>query len=114
MEITNNATWEDSFVFGDTGDVSWSFTGQHFVADIKGTADDPNPLLSLSDIDGEIVVDDAVQRILHFNVDDATIQQSLGLGCYVYDLVMYDTSVPPIRVVLMHGKLQVCQGVTQT
>ena len=114
MALPNNTTFEDAFQFGVPGDTSWSFTGQHFNADIKGNTNSPTPLLSLSSLSGSIVVDDAVNRILHFNVPDTTIQSSLPVGEYVYDLVMIDGSSPPIRVALMIGKLIVCQGVTLT
>lgn len=115
MVISNNATWEDAFMFGTTGDTSWSFTAKSFFADIKGTRDDPSALLSLSLADSTIVVDDPVARVLHFHVDDATIIASLPIteDCdpYVYDLVMVD-DVTSDRTVLMWGKLTVEQGIT--
>src|SRR6185369_14216067 len=114
MVISNNATWEDAFKFGTAGDTSWSFTGQKFFMDVKGTRDDPNALLSLSSDDSTIVVTDAVNRILHFNVDDVDIVAALAVtdNCepYVYDLVMVDNS-DSSRVVLMSGKVYVEQGV---
>ncbi len=117
MAIQNNATWEDAFKFGVDGDTSWSFTGQSFHMDVKGTRDDPNPLLTLSSADSTIVVDDAVNRVLHFDVDDALIVASLPVtvDCepYVYDLVMVDDS-DNTRVVLMSGTVTVEQGVTLT
>ena len=115
MVISNNATWEDAFQFGTVGDTSWSFIGKSFFTDIKGTRDDPNPLLSLSSGGGTIVVDDPVGRTLHFFVDDDTIVGSLPItvDCdpYVYDLVMVDNS-DGSRTVLMSGKLYVEQGIT--
>ncbi len=115
MVISNNATWEDAFQFGTPGDTSWSFTGQSFRVDVKGTRDDPNPLLSLGDVDSTIVIDDLVNRVLHFNVDDSAIVAALPVttDCepYVYDLVMIDNS-DNTRIVLMSGKLTVEQGIT--
>lgn len=115
MVISNNATWEDAFKFGVDGDTSWSFTGQSFVMDVKGTRDDPTALLSLSSGDNTIVVDDPVNRVLHFNVDDSLIAPALAVtvDCepYVYDLVMVDGS-DNSRVVLMSGKVYVEQGIT--
>lgn len=112
MEIFNNATWEDAFQFGVVGDMTWNFSSQSFKLDIKGTKDDAVPLLSLSTGAGTIVVDDVTQRVLHFNVPDTGITPYLVPGEYVYDLMMYDASTPPIRVILMSGKLYVRQGVT--
>ncbi len=113
MVISNNATWEDAFQFGVTGDTSWSFSGKTFVMDVKGTRDDPTALLALSDGAGTIVVANAVTRILYLNVDDSEILSALPVteDCdpYVYDLVMVDGN---IRTVLMSGKVTVEQGVT--
>lgn len=108
----NNVTWEDAFIFGTAGDTSWSFTGQNFRLDVKGDRDDAVPLLTLSTANGEIVVDDVVQRILHLQVPDATLRAALVPGCYVYDLIMYDNSTPAVRVALLHGHLRITQGVT--
>ncbi len=120
MVISNNATWEDAFMFGTTGDTSWSFLGKSFFVDIKGTRYDPNALLSLSSAGNDIVVDDNAARVLHFHVDRSVILASLpvtetddDIDPYVYDLVMVD-NVTNERVVLMWGKLIVEQGVTLT
>jgi hypothetical protein len=112
IEIANNATFEDAFMFGTTGDTSWSFTGQTFKMDIKANKYDVTPILSLTSAGGTIVVDDVVQRILHFHVPDATILSTLPVAEYQYDLVMIDGSTPAIRVPLMRGELKVRQGVT--
>lgn len=99
-------------MFGVPGDTTWSFTGQSFRLDVKEDRLSPTPLLSLSSTAGTIVVDDAVQRVLNFNVPEATLQATLVPGEYWYDLVMQDTSSPPIRVVLMKGKVKVQLGIT--
>ena len=112
MEITNNATWNDAFVFGVVGDTSWNFSGQNFRLDVKGNRDQSVALLTISTDLTTIVVDDITQRILHFNVQDAVVAAALVPGDYVYDLVMYDFSTPPVRVQLMSGKLKVTQGIT--
>lgn len=113
MVISNNATWEDAFQFGEADDTSWDFTGQSFFMDVKGTRDAPTALLPLSSDAGTIVVDDVAQRLLHLNVDDSSIQSALPVteDCdpYVYDLVMVNGN---IRVVLMSGCVTVEQGVT--
>jgi hypothetical protein len=110
--IFDNATFEDAFQFGVTGDTTWSFTGQNFRMDIKGSPDDAVALLSLLSSAGQIVVDDAVTRVLHFNVPESAIQAALTPGEYVYDLIMFDASVPPVRVPLMRGCVTVCHGIS--
>ena len=112
LQIDNNATWMDAFQFGQPGDLTWTLTGQNFEMDVQTTRYDPTPLLSLKSIAGTIIIDDVIQRVIHLNVDPLAIQAALKPGVYVYDLVMLDGSVPPIRVPLMHGEVEVCQGVT--
>lgn len=112
IEIVDNGTWQDAFIFGTAGDTTWSFTGQSFRMDIKGAKDDTTVKFSLTSVAGQIVVADAVQRILHFNVPDTDVQTSLPDSEYVYDLIMFDASTPPVRVPLMHGEITVKHGVT--
>lgn len=112
LETWDNATFQDAFEFGTAGDTSWSFTNQNFRMDIKGNADDTVPLLTLLSTSNDIVVDDAVNRILHFNVSESTLTAALTPGCYVYDLIMYDGSSPPVRVPLMRGTFELKHGVT--
>ena len=69
-------------------------------------------MLSLTSAAGQIVVDDTVNRILHFNVPEATLTAVLIPGEYTYDLVMYDNSSPPVRIQLMHGCFRVEEGIT--
>lgn len=110
--IFDNVTFEDAFQFGIAGDTSWSFTGQSFRMDVKGRPDDVDPILSLTSANSQIVVDDPVQRVLHFNVPDAAIQAALTPGEYIYDFVMFDGSTPPVRVGLMRGGIKVRHGIT--
>ena len=113
MVISNNATWEDAFRFGDPSDVTWSFVGQNFRVDIKGDPLSSAPLLTVSTPLGTIVVDDVVQRVLHFNVPEAVLSAAtLVPGTYYYDLIMYDNASPAVRVQLMKGKLKVQLGIT--
>lgn len=109
----DNATLQDAFQFGKSGDTSWSFTGQNFKMEIKASRDDASPLLTLTSAGGSIVVDDVVLRVLHLNVPEAALQAAVPVGEYVYDLVMFDASVPPIRSVLMQGRFQLKHGVTE-
>jgi hypothetical protein len=110
LAIDNNGTWSDAFQFGTPGDVTWTLNGQKFELDVQRNPYDLVPMLSLSSDNGRIIVDDTVQRVIHFNVAASDIQASLSPGNYVYDLVMVDGS--NVRVPLMHGTLVVAQGVT--
>jgi hypothetical protein len=110
--VFDNLTFEDAFQFGVSGDTTWNFTDQNFRMDVKGTPDDAAPLLTLLSTAGQIVVDDAVARVLHFNVPESVIQAALTPGEYVYDLVMFDGSTPPVRVGLMRGSLCVAHGIS--
>lgn len=115
LVIDNNSTWMDAFQFGKPDDPTWTLDNQGFELDVQLSPYDEVPLLSLSTGNGRIVVDDTIQRVIHFNVDPDAIKASLSPGTYVYDLVMVDESspLPPaIRVLLMHGRLTVTQGVT--
>lgn len=115
LRISNNATWQDAFQFGDPKDLTWTLDGQMFELDVQRNRYDAVPQLSLQSAENEIVIADVIQRVIYMNVDAATIQQSLTPGTYVYDLIMVasNSPAPPaVRVSLMHGTLQVGQGVT--
>lgn len=110
LQIDNNGTWEDAFQFGEPDDMTWDLLGQTFEMDVQRNPYDAVPLLSLSTGNGRIITDSAILRVIHFKVDADDIQSSLKPGTYVYDLVMiYEGD---IRVPLMHGAVQVVQGVT--
>lgn len=111
----NNATMTDALQFdppvpGVTGP-AWSFSNQNFRLDVKPNLETALPLLTLTS-PGQIVVDDVALRILHFNVPESVIAGALIPGTYLYDLIMFDNSVPPVRVPLMHGKFVVTDGIT--
>ena len=109
----DNTTWTDAFQFGIQGDTSWSFTAQNFRLDIKGNKYTQSvALLSLTSGAGQIVVQDAVQRILQMNVPEATLTGSLVPGEYQYDLIMYDGSLPAVRIALMYGEFKLVHGVS--
>lgn len=114
VDITalNTATLQDAFEFDPDG--TWTFTGQSFHMEVKASSDDPAALASWTSAGGTIVVDDVANRVLHLNVSEAALQAALPAGQYVYDLVMFDASVPPIRVPLMQGILYIVQGVTES
>jgi len=111
LAIDNNGTWSDAFQFGEDDDRTWTFNNQTFELDVQRNPYDLVPLLSLSSANGRIVVADQVLRVLYFNVAAADIQANLPPGTYVYDLVMVDGGTL-VRVPLMHGTLEVAQGVT--
>jgi len=112
MSIDNNGTWSDAFQFGDPDDLTWTLDGQTFEVDVQRNRYDQVPLLSLSTGNNRIHVDSTTQRVIHFDVPPAVIQDALDPGVYTYDLVMVDGSSPAVRVPLMHGTLTVTQGVT--
>jgi hypothetical protein len=112
---SNNQTFNDAIQFdppvsGVTGP-AWSLTGQAFRMDIAPNFEQ-SALLTLTSAANEIVTDDVTERIVHFNVPESVIQAALIPGDYVYDFIMFDASVPSIRVQLMHGKFTVSEGIT--
>lgn len=111
LAIGNNGTWSDAFQFGEEGDTTWTLDNQGFEVDVQRNPFDLVPLLSMSTANGRIIIDDVVQRVIHFNVAPQDIQAALQPGTYVYDLVMIDQNTN-VRVPLMHGTLTVSQGVT--
>ena len=110
LAIDNNGTWMDAFQFGEQDDTTWTLNDMTFELDVQRNAYDLIPLLSLTSDNARIVVDDATKRVLHFDVAAEDIQASLTPGTYLYDLVMVDAQ--DRRVPLMHGSLEVTQGVT--
>jgi hypothetical protein len=110
LRIDNNGTWMDAFQFGTPDDTTWTLDGQSFELDVQRNPYDLVPLLHMDSVGGQIIIDDTIQRVIHFNVPPADIQASLSPGTYVYDLVMVNGS--NVRVPLMHGTLKVAQGVT--
>jgi hypothetical protein len=122
FSIPNNAWWVDALQFGEQGDTSWSFTGKSFLCDVKANAADTTVLLALTSSGGTptIIVDDAVNRILHFSVTDHAIRAALPVtNCnatppalpYHLDLVMVDNGTGE-RDLLFTGTVEVTQGVT--
>lgn len=110
-----NATFNDALQFdppvpGVTGP-AWSFTGQNFRLDVTPNHETA-PLLSITSAAGQIVVDDVTLRILHFNVPESVIAGALIPGDYLYDFIMFDGSVPPVRVPIAHGRFIVTDGIT--
>ena len=116
FSIMNNAWFLNAFRFGVLGDTSWSFTGKHFLCDLKSDPSVTKPDLSLSSLTpspATILVLDPVVRVLQFNVTDLLIRSKLQLGPYQFDLIMVD-NVTGERDTLMSGTITVDQGVTLT
>lgn len=86
--------------------------GPNLRMDIKRNRNDTTALLSLTSAAGQIVLDDPVARVFHFNVPETALTAVLVPGEYVYDLVMYSNDVPPIRTALMGGTFVLKHGVT--
>jgi hypothetical protein len=106
----NTVTFQDAFQFGLSTD-TWTLTGQTFEFSVKASRDDSANLALWTSTAGQIVIDDVINRVIHFNVPESVIMAALQVGKYVYDLVMYDTSSPPIRTMLMQGHFYIRQGV---
>jgi len=113
LTALDNGTWQDAFQFGTPTDFTWDLIGQNFIMEIKANRDDTDVLLTLSTDDLTIVVVDAAQRVIALQVPPSVLAAALIPGDYVYDLVMYDNSVPPVRVPLMQGIVCIKHGVTQ-
>lgn len=112
IETPDNVTFSDAFQFGDPTDLTWTLTGQSFRMDIKGNKEDLVPKISLTSGAGQIIVDNVTLRVVHMKVQDSVLRASLVPGKYFYDFIMYDASVPPLRVALMHGTFEFTHGVT--
>lgn len=110
--VANNSTWSDAYQFGKPDDFTWSFGSNTFEMEVQRSPYDDTPLLSMTTSNGMIVVDDPDQRVLHFNVSPSALRAALRPGVYVYDLVMVDPS--DVRTLLMHGTVEIVQGVTFT
>ena len=125
----NNATWQDAFQFDppvSTGPFggptppyypngatapTWGFTGVSFRMDIKTNINASGPALTLQSSAGQFVIDDYTNRILHANVSEGLLSV-LVPGNYIFDFIMVDSSIPPIRTMLMQGKFILQAGVT--
>lgn len=120
MTIANNETWQFAFQFGAVGDTSWGFVGKDLYCDVKQSAGDDTPLLSLSSLvspDNDLIIRDPVARLMQFNVAPNIVKNQLPVQSakgtdYVYDLIMVD-SVTHNTQRLMTGIVTVINGVTR-
>jgi hypothetical protein len=113
--VAKNASFVEAFQFdppvAGVTPPTWTLY-PNFRLDVKAYPEQAAALVSLTSASGQIVVDDATQRVIHFNVPETIITPALVPGCYWYDLIMFDGSTPPIRVPLMHGAFVVTDGIT--
>lgn len=111
----DNATFNEAYQFdapvAGVPPPTWTLY-PNFRLDIKGYMDQSAPLLSITSASSQIIVDDPVQRVIHFNVPETVLTAVLVPGKYIYDLIMFDNSVPAVRVPLMHGEFILTDGVT--
>lgn len=110
ITVAKNTTFSDAYQFDDPTVLTWDLNGKTFRLDIKGNFEQSPALLSITSGASQIIVDDPVLRILHFNVPEATMQAVLVPGCYIYDLIMTDAAA--VRTQLMHGEFVFAEGVT--
>ncbi len=107
-----NATFQDAFQFDDEDVTSWDFNNKTFTMGIKRDFEDAAQLISLTSVDGTIVVDDALARILHFNVPPVVLAAAqIVVGDYIYDLLMTDF-ITAVVTPIMHGDFIMTDGVT--
>jgi hypothetical protein len=79
---------------------------------IKGNFEQSPEVIAFTSAAGEIVVADAAERVLYFNVPPATLQAVLVPGVYLYDLRMIDTDTA-VRTQLLHGEFIFVDAVTE-
>jgi len=121
ITISTNVWWTDTFRFGCTEesdeccaadvDTTWDFNGKTFAMDLRPELGG-DETFSLTTENGRIVVTDATNRILAFNVTHTDLAAALTVDTtYVYDLIMITTATGE-RTQLMRGAIEVNQGVT--
>lgn len=106
----DNATFSEAIQFDDESVTYWNFTNKSFRMDIKANRWVNATLISLTSGGGQILVDDAAKRILHFNVADTVLAAAMPPGRYVYDLIMIDDA--NVRTQLMHGEFHFSHGIS--
>jgi hypothetical protein len=131
LVTSTNTTWTDAFQFdppgatgmppppywpeGATGP-TWGFSGQNFRMDVKTNINASGPIASwwsTGTTGGQIVVIDPVNRILNMNVPESQyVTNGMVPGSYLYDFLMFDGSIPPVRTMLMRGKFLLKAGIT--
>lgn len=125
ISTPNTVTWQDSYQFdplpsptcpsgppywpcGATGP-NWTLTGMNFNMDIKTSINTTSLAAQYTSSNGQFVIVDADQRIISTNVPASVITQ-LVPATYIYNLTMFDNSLPPIITLLMYGYFTVTPG----
>lgn len=126
VTTASNATFQDAFQFdpvqGPTGfpapppfwpygvtGPNWTLTGENFSFDVKTNINSPSLIAQYTSSAGQITVVDPIQRIISMNVPPSVIGQ-LVPGVYIYNLYMFDNSIPPVVTSLMYGYFTVKPG----
>ena len=128
LVTSNNTTYEDAFQFdpppvpggpptpywpqGASGP-TWTFTNQNFRMDVKTNINASGPIASWTSSNNQIIVTDPINRVLYMNVPESQYAlNGMVPGTYLYDFIMYDGSIPAIRVMLMQGRFILKPGIT--
>jgi len=111
ITVAKNTTFSDAVQFILDDGSTWDFNNKTFRMGLKGNYEQSPEQLEFTSDAAEIVVADAAQRILYFNVPPATLQAALVPGVYLYDLVMTDT-VTAVRTQIMYGEFRYAEAVT--
>lgn len=108
ISVSNNESFNEAFQFDNATNTLWDFNNKTFAMAIKGNFEQAALITLVSG--SQITVDDAVLRILHFNVADTALNAVLVPGKFVYDLIMTDAD--SVKTQLMHGDFNFAIGVT--
>lgn len=103
--VTDNADWSQPLVFTDRNGVPYDFSGSTFRLDFKASADDADPVVSLTTGNGGITSSDLENGMVTLNLADFTVDP----GEYVGDLIRISGAV---REHLIDVELHVVKGVT--
>ena len=98
--------------FSNTGPFAWTLSGQYFRLDIKADREQSTSLITFFSNTGQIVIVSSTNRVIQMNVPETAWVGVLPPGDYVYELMMYDGSVPPVRTPLMHGRFRLVHGLS--
>jgi hypothetical protein len=124
ISTASNVTYQDAYQFDPVGATgcpppttfpcgatgpNWTLTGMNFQMDIKTSINSPSLAAQFTSSGGQINVVDAIQRIILTNVSPTALSV-LVPGTYIYNLTMFDNSVPAVVTLLMYGYFTVKPG----
>jgi len=110
--VAKNTTFSDAIQFFLDAGNTWDFNNKTFRMGLKGNYEQSPEVLVFTSAASEIVVADAVLRVLYFNVPPATLQAVLVPGVYLYDLAMTDT-ITAVVTQIMYGEFRYAEAVTE-